>query len=142
MGAAFHLGMYLFLKYSNGALSSSGDRILSMLIGVLLGNTINQINYGAADGGYGEEAKSAPGGNDAYGQSYYAREGRHSGFNYAGECHHGQSNVGHVVQKTAHVAIAYLAPDKQHGQHANHIGGDDGQQYADDDGAVIHEPPP
>ena len=39
MGAAFHLGMYLFLKYSNGALSSSGDRILSMLIGVLLGNT-------------------------------------------------------------------------------------------------------
>lgn len=24
MGAAFHLGMYLFLKYSNGALSSSG----------------------------------------------------------------------------------------------------------------------
>ncbi len=98
----------------------------------------HHIDNGTTDGSDGKESQATPRRHNTDNESHQTGEGRHRRLHNTRERHHGKSDVGHVVEKTAYEAMAYLTPDQHDGKHTDEIRGDDGQSNANYDITRLH----
>lgn len=99
---------------------------------------VNKIDNDTAEDGDWKEAEAEPCSNEADDEGDDACEWGEGGLDDGRKGHHGEGDIGNVVEETAQEGVADGSLDEQHGQDANQVCDQNRQEDVEDRAILFH----